>query len=282
MGITIFVNLRTDEINILQKNVFDESLKIKFMTQPITEIRCPKCGSNQITANKKGFGGGKALAGVLLTGGIGLLGGTIGSNKIKITCLACGYSWKPGQANPGSSFTERMQRSTERMQHNLDISKGNSIIPSTTQDSSSETDNTSTASTLNNIDQRILELYQQKGILQAVKFCKDAKGWNLQTSKEFVESLVAQHGVTRNVATKSPNIGTWIALKVFFIMMLFIFSMAILMSALSSVWVVFAIFLFLDVITYIGLRNANKEIKKCKQSMYGQNYNEKRSKKVGI
>ncbi|MGC9151663.1 MAG: hypothetical protein ACP5F6_07890 [Microbacter sp.] len=213
MGITIFVNLRTDEINILQKNVFDESLKIKFMTQPITEIRCPKCGSNQITANKKGFGGGKALAGVLLTGGIGLLGGTIGSNKIKITCLACGYSWKPGQANPDSSSKD--QAFKERWQHNLDISEGNSIIPSTTQDSSIETDNTSTASTLNNIDQRILELYQQKGILQAVKFCKDAKGWNLQTSKEFVESLVAQHGVTRNVATKFPNKGTWIAQKVF-------------------------------------------------------------------
>ena len=61
------------------------------------EIRCKKCGSNQLTANKKGFGAGKALTGALLTGGIGLLGGFIGSRKVKITCLACGHYWKAGK-----------------------------------------------------------------------------------------------------------------------------------------------------------------------------------------
>jgi hypothetical protein len=34
---------------------------------------------------------------VVLTGGIGLLAGTIGSNKILITCLNCGNQFKPGQ-----------------------------------------------------------------------------------------------------------------------------------------------------------------------------------------
>lgn len=62
-----------------------------------TELHCPKCGSNQITANKKGFSGKKAVAGALLTGGIGVLAGTIGSNKIKITCLSCGHEFKPGE-----------------------------------------------------------------------------------------------------------------------------------------------------------------------------------------
>lgn len=61
------------------------------------EILCPKCGSNQITANKKGFSGKKAAAGALLTGGIGLLAGTIGSNKVKITCLSCGHIFNPGE-----------------------------------------------------------------------------------------------------------------------------------------------------------------------------------------
>ena len=61
------------------------------------EIKCPKCGSTQLTANKKGFSGKKAVGGALLTGGIGLLAGTIGSNKIKITCLACGHQFKPGE-----------------------------------------------------------------------------------------------------------------------------------------------------------------------------------------
>ncbi|HEY2583959.1 MAG TPA: hypothetical protein VGI43_19275 [Mucilaginibacter sp.] len=60
------------------------------------EICCPKCGSNQLTANKKGFSGRKAVAGAVLTGGIGLLAGTIGSNKILITCLSCGNRFKPG------------------------------------------------------------------------------------------------------------------------------------------------------------------------------------------
>ncbi len=60
------------------------------------EIRCPKCGSSQLTANKKGFSGKQAVGGAILTGGIGLLAGTIGSNKINITCLACGHQFRPG------------------------------------------------------------------------------------------------------------------------------------------------------------------------------------------
>jgi len=74
------------------------------MSEP-NQIVCPKCGSNQLSANKKGFSGKKAVAGAVLTGGIGLLAGTIGSNKIIITCLNCGHQFKPGdkpkpQASP--------------------------------------------------------------------------------------------------------------------------------------------------------------------------------------
>lgn len=64
--------------------------------ETVPEVRCPKCGSTQITANKKGFSGKKAVAGAIVTGGIGLLAGTIGSNKVKITCLACGNEFSPG------------------------------------------------------------------------------------------------------------------------------------------------------------------------------------------
>lgn len=63
-------------------------------------IKCPKCGSAQITANQKGFSGGKAVAGAVLTGGIGLLGGLHGKNDIVITCLACGNTWAPGEVKP--------------------------------------------------------------------------------------------------------------------------------------------------------------------------------------
>lgn len=58
-------------------------------------VRCPRCGSTQIAANKKGFGFGKAAAGGLLLGPVGLLGGFMGSNKVLITCLKCGCQWKP-------------------------------------------------------------------------------------------------------------------------------------------------------------------------------------------
>ena len=60
-------------------------------------IKCPMCSSTQLTANKKGFGLGKAAIGGILTGGIGLLGGFIGYGKVKITCLNCGHSWKAGK-----------------------------------------------------------------------------------------------------------------------------------------------------------------------------------------
>jgi hypothetical protein len=59
------------------------------------EICCPKCGSTQLSANKKGFSGKNAALGMLLGGGI--LAGTIGSNKVIITCLSCGHKFKPGE-----------------------------------------------------------------------------------------------------------------------------------------------------------------------------------------
>ena len=61
------------------------------------KLYCPNCGSSQLVANKKGFGAGKAVAGALLTGGIGLLAGFIGSGKVKVTCLKCGCKWDAGE-----------------------------------------------------------------------------------------------------------------------------------------------------------------------------------------
>lgn len=60
------------------------------------QLYCPKCGSSQLTANKKGFGAGKALTGAILTGGVGLLAGFIGSGKVKVTCLKCGTKMNAG------------------------------------------------------------------------------------------------------------------------------------------------------------------------------------------
>lgn len=60
-------------------------------------IVCPQCKSDQITAGNKGFSTKKAIVGGILAGPIGLAGGLLGSSQTMITCLNCGYKWKPGQ-----------------------------------------------------------------------------------------------------------------------------------------------------------------------------------------
>lgn len=91
------------------------------------QIHCPKCGSTQFTANKKGFSGGKAVAGAVLTGGIGILAGTIGSNDIIITCLKCGNEFKPGDGNkpiPVKPEWKTMEYSAkEKRENNKDAAK---------------------------------------------------------------------------------------------------------------------------------------------------------------
>lgn len=57
------------------------------------QVKCPKCSSTSIHADKKGFSGKKACCGALLIGPLGLLCGTSGKNKIVITCLNCKHSW---------------------------------------------------------------------------------------------------------------------------------------------------------------------------------------------
>lgn len=60
-------------------------------------VRCPQCGGEQVSAQRKGFGFGKALVGGLTLGVAGIAAGAIGSGKVKVTCLACGHSWTPGK-----------------------------------------------------------------------------------------------------------------------------------------------------------------------------------------
>ena len=59
------------------------------------QIACPKCGSNQIASNKKGFNVGQALVGGIAGMGVGAVAGFWGSNEIRLNCLFCGNRWKP-------------------------------------------------------------------------------------------------------------------------------------------------------------------------------------------
>jgi DNA-directed RNA polymerase subunit M/transcription elongation factor TFIIS len=65
------------------------------MTNSEVQIKCPKCGSTQINANKKGFNIGQALVGGVVTLGVGVAAGFWGSNEVRLNCLRCGHRWKP-------------------------------------------------------------------------------------------------------------------------------------------------------------------------------------------
>lgn len=80
------------KINIEEKK--DELREDKYKQINILEddnvAHCPKCGSVSLSAHKKGFGIGKAVAGATIAGGIGLVAGNLGAKKVRVTCLNCG------------------------------------------------------------------------------------------------------------------------------------------------------------------------------------------------
>ena len=90
---------------------------------PATNIQCPKCGSEQITAQKKGFSGTKAVGGALLTGGIGLLAGLHGSSDIQVSCLNCGQSWNPNQLAEQRGKEATLKQTAEANQWKQDFYK---------------------------------------------------------------------------------------------------------------------------------------------------------------
>ena len=58
------------------------------------QLRCPHCGSTQITCRKRGFRWGLAILGFVLLSPLGLLFGLIGSKRMIYTCRACGSRTK--------------------------------------------------------------------------------------------------------------------------------------------------------------------------------------------
>jgi len=74
----------------------DDSGEVGNQGDQETPVTCPRCGSTQILPHKKGFSSGTAAVGCLLAGPVGLAGGMIGSNRIKLACLKCGEVFDPG------------------------------------------------------------------------------------------------------------------------------------------------------------------------------------------
>jgi tellurium resistance protein TerD len=85
-----------DLMNYAREKFLDEKNAREKAIKPGSPVICPKCKSeNMINAGSKGFGLGKAAIGGLLLGPVGLLGGLIGSKDTVITCLKCGFKWRP-------------------------------------------------------------------------------------------------------------------------------------------------------------------------------------------
>jgi len=80
----------------IQEKIKDRINRIKQMDEEGVPY-CPKCKSPHLSANKQGFGVGKALCGVLVFNAIGLLAGGIRKNRIRVTCLKCGYRFRAGE-----------------------------------------------------------------------------------------------------------------------------------------------------------------------------------------
>lgn len=87
----------------------------------LNQVYCSNCNSSNVTAQKHGFSAGKAVAGAVLTGGIGVLAGLHGSTDIDITCLNCGHKW-----NPRKLFEQK--RKDQFQKEFMDLKKWKSAI----------------------------------------------------------------------------------------------------------------------------------------------------------
>lgn len=56
---------------------------------------CPKCLSENVNTGQKGFSASKGILGGLTFGILGVAAGSIGSSKVKCTCLDCGHAFDP-------------------------------------------------------------------------------------------------------------------------------------------------------------------------------------------
>ena len=61
------------------------------------DIKCPVCGSEQVSASRRGFDVSRALLGAALTDDaiVSLLAGSIGKDDVVFTCDNCGHQFSP-------------------------------------------------------------------------------------------------------------------------------------------------------------------------------------------
>ena len=157
------------------KEISDKALSCPNCGNPMNQqaqqqeeyLSCPKCGSRELHAEHKGFSGGKALAGAILTGGIGLLAGTIGSRDTEITCLKCGKKFKAGEAKVVRNTPNATNATTE--------------------------------------EQEILDKVNSQGKLRTVKWYKETHNCGLAEAKDAVDAIAAKHSSELSYANTSGS-----------------------------------------------------------------------------
>lgn len=95
-----FANSFSAEVNMRgakEAQAKKEKRELKASLEESGQVYCPKCLSTSVSANKKGFGIGKAVVGAAAFGGIGLAAGNLGAKKVICTCLKCGHQWSAGK-----------------------------------------------------------------------------------------------------------------------------------------------------------------------------------------
>lgn len=114
----------------------------------ILDIRCPSCKSKQLnTAEKTG-------------------------NKLTLTCLSCGYSFKAADTDETPrKIIEQPSPATPPASHHTPAS----AIPD-----------------LPMLNKQIIEVAKASGKLGAIKYCKDLTGWSLDQCKKHVDGLIDQ------------------------------------------------------------------------------------------
>ena len=168
-------------------------------TQQEEYLCCPKCGSRELHTEHKGFSGGKALAGAILTGGIGLLAGTIGSRETEITCLKCGKKFKAGEAKvvrKSSNVTLSSIRTPIPNKHICSICgyiyEGDSA-PAKCPICKSPAENFQPLYENFDDESEIIRIIQSQGKLSAVKWYKEKYNCGLKEAKDTVDEIAAKH-----------------------------------------------------------------------------------------
>ena len=89
------LQMQQQELEEARKQTEQQRQQLRLQRKQYDEMmKCPHCGSTSLSGNKKGYGVGKGVVGAALLGPIGLIAGNIGSSKVMVTCMKCGYKFR--------------------------------------------------------------------------------------------------------------------------------------------------------------------------------------------